>query len=221
PAELSDKFQQWKDEGHKMFKMKIGRSKKEDVDRLEAARKTIGEGELFVDANGAYFPKEAIEMAGILNHFEVKWFEEPVTSDNLRGMRFVKESIPAPIRVASGEYGFTPGYFKSMLDKTAVDVLQADATRCGGITGLLKAGELCEAFHLPISAHCAPSLHLHPSLSIQPMQHVEYFRDHVRIEKMFFDGYAEAREGKLKPDLSRNGLGLDFKFKDAQKYKIT
>ena len=80
-----------------------------------------------------------------------------------------------------------------------MDVLQADATRCGGFTGFLQAATLCEAQHFPLSAHCAPALHLHVGLRRHCLRHAEYFHDHVRIEKMLFDGVTEPVKGALKP----------------------
>lgn len=220
PQELKEKFQQWKDKGHHIFKMKIGRNKEHDIKRMEAARDTIGDAQLFVDANGAYFPTEAAAMAEILKEFDVKWYEEPVTSDDLDGLRFVRKKVAAGIRVTAGEYGFTPTYFNRMLAAKSVDVLQADATRCGGISGFLKVHALCEAYHMPFSAHCAPSLHMHPGVALQKMQHIEYFRDHVKIESELFEGFVHANNGKLFPDLSRPGFGIEFKNSDARKYLI-
>ncbi len=218
--ELSTRFRKLKEVGHKMFKMKIGRNKSDDFKRLEAARETIGSAQLFVDANGAYFPKDALQMAEEMKDFNISWFEEPVTSDDLEGMRFVRENVSHKTLVAAGEYGYDLTYFKRMLSEKAVDVLQADATRCAGITGFIKVNSLCEAFHIPLSAHCAPALHLHPSLAMQQIIHLEYFQDHVHIENLLFEGAPVAKNGKIAPDLSKNGMGLDFKFKDAEKYKI-
>ncbi|MGB7786628.1 MAG: enolase C-terminal domain-like protein, partial [Salinimicrobium sp.] len=220
PEELSEKFSEWKAEGHNRFKMKIGRNKKEDLQRLEAARKAIGKHQLFVDANGAYIPKEALAIAKEMQQFDVRWFEEPVTSDDPEGMHLVKEQVAAPVEVAAGEYGYTLDDFRSFLEKRAVDVLQADATRCGGITGFLKADALCEAFHVPLSAHCAPALHLHAALSSENIRHAEYFKDHVRLENELFEGCPVAKDGKLWPDLERTGMGLEFRFSDAEKYEI-
>ena len=220
PAELAEKFQEWKEQGHHMFKMKIGRNWGEDLERMSSARFAIGRSQLFVDANGAYHPKEALEMAQEMTAFDVRWFEEPVTSDDLEGMKFVRERLPVNNKLSSGEYGYTQSYFNRMLSAEAVDVLQGDATRCEGITGFLKAHSLCESFHRPFSSHCAPALHLHPALSLKNIIHMEYFRDHVLIERELFDGTPVAKDGKLKPDLSRPGLGLEFKHKDAAKYQI-
>jgi L-alanine-DL-glutamate epimerase-like enolase superfamily enzyme len=126
--------------------------------------------------------------------------------------------VPAPIEIAAGEYGYDPLYFRRMLGAQAVDVLQADATRCCGITGFLKAAALCDAEPLPLSAHCAPAIHMHPSCAARPVRHIEYFYDHVRIERMLFDGAIEPVNGVLYPDRSRPGLGLEFKRQDAQRY---
>jgi L-alanine-DL-glutamate epimerase-like enolase superfamily enzyme len=98
-------------------------------------------------------------------------------------------------------------------------VLQADATRCGGISGFLQAGYLCEAFQIPFSSHCAPALHLHAALSLPNFYIAEYFYDHQRIESLLFDGVSPPVNGLLLPDLSRPGFGLELKYKDAEKYK--
>jgi hypothetical protein len=71
-----------------------------------------------------------------------------------------------------------------------------------------------------LSGHCAPSIHAHPACAAPPLRHIEYFHDHVRIESMLFDGALPARDGALHPDLSRPGLGLEFKRADANRYAI-
>ena len=93
---------------------------------------------------------------------DVSWFEEPVSSDDLEGLRLMRDRAPPGMDISAGEYGYDSGYFRRMLQAGAVDVLQADATRCAGITGFMQAAALCQAFHLPLSSHCAPSIHVHP-----------------------------------------------------------
>jgi len=105
-----------------------------------------------------------------------------------------------------------------MIAAGAVDVLQADATRCCGITGFIKASALCESRSIPLSAHCAPSLHIALGCALLPMRHLEYFFDHVRVESMLFDGFAAPRDGALRPDLSRPGIGVELKERDAERY---
>jgi L-alanine-DL-glutamate epimerase-like enolase superfamily enzyme len=124
------------------------------------------------------------------------------------------------MEVTAGEYGYDAGYFRAMLEAGAVDVLQADATRCAGITGFMRTAALCEAFHVPLSSHCAPSIHAHPCCAAAPVRHVEYFFDHVRIERMLFDGALAPRDGMLQPDLSRPGLGLEFRAADARRFAV-
>jgi L-alanine-DL-glutamate epimerase-like enolase superfamily enzyme len=202
-----------------MVKMKIGREPAKDPERVGAARAAIGPGpSLFVDANGAYERKQALAQASRFAHYDVTWFEEPVTSDDLAGLRLLRDRGPAGMQIAAGEYGYDLVYFRRMLDAQAVDVLQADATRCGGISGFLAVDALCRASSLPLSAHTAPSIHAHACCASLAAINVEYFHDHERIEHMFFDGALTPTHGALHPDRSRPGLGLEFKRADAQRY---
>src|SRR5205085_5271079 len=108
---------------------------------------------LFVDANGTYSRKEALSQAQAFEQFNVRWFEEPVSSDDLEGLRFIRDREPAGMEIAAGEYGYDIDYFQRMLDAKAVDVLQADATRCCGFTGFLQTATLCDAHYIPLSSH--------------------------------------------------------------------
>jgi L-alanine-DL-glutamate epimerase-like enolase superfamily enzyme len=219
--QLREQLGGWVAEGISRVKMKVGRDRETDVTRVRAAREAIGpEAELFVDANGAYTRKQALAFAGAFAGSGVTWFEEPVSSDDLAGLRLLRDRGPAGMDVAAGEYGYDLFYFRRMLAAGAVDVLQADATRCAGITGFLRVGALCEAEPIPLSAHTAPSIHAHPCCALIPAVHVEYFHDHARIERLLFDGALAPRGGILRPDLSRPGLGLDFKRADAARFMV-
>lgn len=199
--------------------MKIGRNAKADRERVRLARRTIGAGTaLFVDANGAYTRKQALAQAEVFTDSGVAWFEEPVSSDDLKGLRQIRDRAPATMEIAAGEYGYTTDYFRRMIEAGAVDVLQADATRCGGITGFLEAAALCTAHHLSLSAHTAPLLHAHVCCTATPVRHLEYFHDHVRIERLFFDGVLEPVKGELRPDLSRPGMGMELKKKNVERF---
>lgn len=209
----------WAHEGMGAVKMKIGRDAQRDEERVRAAREAIGPRvRLYVDANGAWSPRQALEQTDILARYDVRWFEEPVSSDNLEGMRFVRDRAPARMEITSGEYCYRIFDFQRMLTAGAVDVLQADSTRCGGFTAFLQAAALCEAHNLPLSSHTAPSLHVHAACAAIPFTEIEYFHDHIRIERMFFDGLPELRNGNLYPDLSRPGNGLVLRRADAEKY---
>ncbi len=218
---LQEQLGGWVAEGIPRVKMKIGRDPQADPDRVAAAREAIGDkAELFVDANGAYSRKQALAFSYIFSELDVSWFEEPVTSDDLDGLRLLRDDGPPGMDIAAGEYGYDITYFHRMLSAGAVDVLQADATRCGGYTGFFQAAALCEAHHLPLSSHCAPALHLPVGCAARPFRHAEYFHDHVRIEQLLFDGVPAPNDGALHPALDRPGNGLLFKQKDAEKFKV-
>ena len=217
--QLAKQLSGWVSEGIPRVKMKIGRDAKRDVHRVAVARDAIGPAaELFVDANGAYSRKQAIAQAQIFAQQNVSWFEEPVSSDDLDGLRLLRDRVPAAMDIAAGEYGYDIFYFRRMLAAGAVDVQQADITRCGGVTALLQVGALCQAYNLPLSGHTAPSLHTHVGCAIPAFRNLEYFHDHVRVERMLFDGFPQLVDGELRPDLSRPGIGLELKRADAERY---
>jgi L-alanine-DL-glutamate epimerase-like enolase superfamily enzyme len=218
---LREQLGGWSAEGISRVKMKVGREPAMDLARVRAARGAIGQtDELFVDANGALSRKQALAFAEAVADLGVTWFEEPVSSDDLEGLRLLRDRGPAGMSIAAGEYGYDLFYFRRMLDAGAVDVLQADATRCAGITEFLRVGALCAAAPVPLSAHTAPSLHAHPCCAVAAAVHVEYFHDHARVERMLFDGALTPRGGSLFPDLTRPGLGLDFKRADAERWAV-
>lgn len=220
-AQVRDQFCGWTEQGITAVKMKIGQEPAKDVARVRAAREAIGrEIDLYVDANGAYTRKQALAFAGEFALMFVRWFEEPVSADDLEGLRLIRDQGPAGMNIAAGEYGYDPFYFRRMLQAGAVDVLQADATRCGGITGFLEAGSLCYAHNLPFSFHCAPALHASVACAVPCFFIGEYFFDHARIEEMFFDGLPALVDGALKPDRSRLGLGLELKRADMKRYAV-
>lgn len=220
-GQMENQLLEWMAAGITRVKMKVGRDAVADRGRVVAAREVVGnEVELFVDANGGYTRKQALAQAEVFAEHEVTWFEEPVTSDDLDGLRLIRDRGPAGMAIAAGEYGYEADYFRRMLQAGAVDVLQADATRCGGYTGFLQASALCEAFHLPLSSHCAPALHLPLGCACSAFCHAEYFYDHSRIESLLFDGVPAPLRGALFPDLSSAGNGLIFKRSDAEKYRL-
>jgi L-alanine-DL-glutamate epimerase-like enolase superfamily enzyme len=218
--ELEAQLGGWVEAGIGQVKMKVGSQPEEDPQRVRAARAAIGpDAKLFVDANGAYDRKQALALAEVFAREGVSWLEEPVSSDDLEGLRLLRDRVPPGMEVAAGEYGYTPGYFRRMLDAGAVDVLQVDGTRCGGITGFVRAAALCEAFQVPISAHTAPAIHAHPCCAVPGLRHIEYFHDHVRIEGMFFDGGPVLRDGALWPDPAAPGHGLTLREPDVERYR--
>jgi L-alanine-DL-glutamate epimerase-like enolase superfamily enzyme len=220
--ELRAQLSGWIEMGIPRVKMKIGRDAAADLERVAIARDTIGAApELFVDANGGYECKQAVAQAERFAEWRVSWFEEPVYHGDLGGLRFCRDHAPATMEISVGEYGYEPSTFAAIADAGAADVLQADATRCEGITGLLIVDALCETRAIPLSTHCAPSLHAHPACAAKRVRHVEYFHDHARIEQLLFDGVLTPVDGALHPDLTRPGHGLALKRADARRYEIS
>jgi len=215
---LAEQLGGWVQEGIPRVKMKLGREPQRDPARLDAAREAIGDDtELFVDANGAFSRAEALKWAERYAHgWDVRWFEEPVSSADFEGLRLLRERGPGRLEIAAGEYAYVPADFCNLLG--CVDCLQADVTRCGGITGLLGVAALGEAHQLDVSGHCAPALSAHALCAVPRLRHLEYFHDHVRIERMLFDGTLDPEDGALRPDRSRPGHGLELKRADAERW---
>jgi L-alanine-DL-glutamate epimerase-like enolase superfamily enzyme len=219
--QLREQLSGWAErDGCRWVKMKIGADPARDPSRVAAARAAIGERGLFVDANGAYEVKQALDLAKRFAGEGVGWFEEPVSSDDLPGLTLLRRRAPAGMEIAAGEYGYRPDDFRRWIEGPAVDVLQADVTRCGGVSAFLAVGALCEAHHIDLSGHCAPALHLAVACALPRLRHLEWFHDHVRIESMLFDGAPSPRDGVIAPHLDRPGFGLVFKAPDAQRFAV-
>ena len=158
-------------------------------------------------------------MAQAFEQSGVTWFEEPVSSDDLEGLRLVRDRAPAGMEVTAGEYGYDLPYFRRMLMAGAVDCLQADVTRCGGVTAFLRVGALADAHGVDLSSHTAPQVSAHAGVCVWHLRHLEYFADHVRIESMLFDGALTPVGGGLRPDPDRPGLGIELRRGDAERFR--
>jgi len=221
---LRRQVESWTGElGITRVKIKIGESSGTDVVRdLDRVRQVLAlvrqETEVFVDANGGYSRKQAIRVGRELDELGVSWFEEPVSSDDLAGLRLVRDALACD--VAAGEYGSDLTYFDRMLGAGAVDCLQADVTRTAGITEWLRIAALAQAAGVELSAHCAPTLHLHVASAVTGLRHIEWFSDHVRLEALMFDPGPRVRDGVMRPDTGRPGLGVELRTSDADTYRV-
>jgi L-alanine-DL-glutamate epimerase-like enolase superfamily enzyme len=219
---LAGQLAGWVEQGIGRVKLKISRNPADDPARLRAVRAAIGdEPELFADSNGALTRKQGSYWARRLHEeWDVRWFEEPVSSDDRAGLRQIRDTSPGGIEITAGEYGFVLRDFADLLEAGAVDCLQADVTRCCGITGLLQVAGLAAAHHVDLSAHCAPAISAHAFCAVPGLRHLEYFHDHVRVESLLLDGTLAPDGGHLRPDLSRPGHGLALKRVDAEEYRV-
>lgn len=204
-------------------KIKVGEAwgsrPERDMARARFARAVIGDGvALFVDANGGYSRKQAVRIGRqLVDEAGVSWLEEPVSSDDLAGLREVRDQVA--VDVAAGEYGYDETYFARIVAAEAVDCLQIDVTRCGGYTTWLRAAAIAGAQGIEVSAHCAPNLHAHVGVSVPHMRHIEYFHDHHRIETLLFDGALDPKGGRLVPHPDVPGHGMALKESVAAPYR--
>ncbi|MFF2545107.1 enolase C-terminal domain-like protein [Kitasatospora sp. NPDC058063] len=220
--QLAEQLAGWVEQGFHRFKIKIGESwgrrERRDLERTEQARQAVGDdAALYVDANGAYTRKQAVRVGRALAGLGASWFEEPVSSDDLTGLAHVRDAVTCD--VAAGEYGYDLPYFARMA--SAVDCLQADVTRCGGITVWLRAAALAQAHGLQLSGHCAPHVHAHAAAAVPNLRHLEWFHDHVRIENLLFEGTLSPDGGLVRPGHSGEpGLGLALRTEVAERYRV-
>jgi L-alanine-DL-glutamate epimerase-like enolase superfamily enzyme len=175
------------------------------------------EVEVFVDANGGYDAGAAVRVARALDGLGVTWFEEPVSSDDHRGLRRVRDSTA--IDVTAGEYGDSLAYFDHLLADEAVDCVQVDVTRCGGYTEWLRIAALAAAHGLEVSGHCAPSLHAPVAAATPNLRHLEWFADHVAIEGRFLEPGLDPSGGRVTP-LPDAGHGYRIREPDLATYRV-
>lgn len=211
-ARLGRQLSGWVEAGFRQVKIKVGRDPRPDPHRLALARELIGpEVALYVDANGGYHRSEALAWARRFADAGVTWLEEPVSSDDVEGLRWLRSRVPAGLAVAAGEYVTDLRSARALVEGGGVDVLQLDATRCGGITGFLDAEVLARAHHVPVSAHCAPSLHLAVAAAVPELRHIEWFHDHVVIERELFGAIPEPEGGAVPVDRAHLGHGFELR----------
>ena len=213
----------WLERGFDRVKIKIGESwgtaEARDLSRTGLAREVVGDRvDLLVDANGGYTAKQAVRVGRRLDDLGVVWFEEPVSSDDLAGLRLVRERLDCD--VAAGEYGSRIHDFAALCRAEAVDCLQVDASRCGGVTEWLRAAAVAAAHDLEVSAHCVPGLHAHLGPATPNLRHLEWFHDHERMERRLFEGTVTPRDGRVRPDLGAPGHGLTLREADVADLRI-
>jgi L-alanine-DL-glutamate epimerase-like enolase superfamily enzyme len=220
---LRDQLHGWAADGFPAVKIKIGEdwgsNEARDLERMEQARAAIGpDVQLFVDANGGYTRDQVRRLAPALNDRGIAWWEEPVSSDDHEGLRKARELFAGDI--AAGEYGYDLAYFRQLCDARAVDCVQVDVTRCGGITELLGIAALAAEYQLEISGHCAPHEHAAVLAAVPNLRHLEWFHDHVRIERLLFDDGPELVKGELVLDKDAPGHGMAWRAADAEPYRV-
>lgn len=222
--------------GYNAIKLKIGRGQgrlQEDLDSVTAVRDAIGpQVTLMVDANSGYRLADAVRVARHLEHFGVAWFEEPLPPDDLDDYRALRAKVDIPI--AAGEAWFTRFDFREAFVKEAVDIVQPDVSRCGGISEARKIAWMASAFHCDYAPHTGQSsmvcltASLHLAGSMPNVLTYEFISSdwspdtpnplRTELGTPTLDSF---REGALVSLPTGPGLGVDIDWEKVERYTVT
>ena len=152
PKKLAEESKSLVNQGFTALKLRIGKGLKEDLQSLEAVRAVIGDDvDIIVDANCAFNYIEALQMSGELEKFNILWFEEPLPYNDITGYHLLSQQSRVPI--AAGENFFTSQSFQNMMSVNALNILQPDCCKVGGLMEAYKVACLASSYNLPCAPH--------------------------------------------------------------------
>jgi L-rhamnonate dehydratase len=230
--QLAAEARRYKDEGYKAMKLRFGwgpndggAGMQRNVDLVRAVRETVGdEIDVMADAYMGWTLDYAKRMLPLLEPFHLGWLEEPVIPDDIHGYAELRRSGHIPI--ASGEHEFTIYGFRELLEARAVDYIQFDTNRVGGITQARKISALAEAYSIPVVPHAGQMHNYHVVMASLNSPMAEYFPV-VDVEvgnELFwyiFDGEPRAKDGFIDLDENTPGLGLAINEKSlAENFEV-
>jgi L-alanine-DL-glutamate epimerase-like enolase superfamily enzyme len=213
PAALVEEARALVDAGYRAVKLRFGDSAQRDVERLEAIRKAFPSLTVMVDANTGYSVDDVRKVMPALEANDVAWLEEPFPPHDYRSYRTASGFGRVPL--AAGENHFTRFEFNRLLEDGAINVLQPDLSKTGGITEALRIAAMASAYKLTINPHTSAS-GLNMSASIQFLCAIDnggYFEADVAKENLFRDELVERPDrldgaGCVVP-AERPGLGVE------------
>ena len=222
-ADLTANMTAFVEQGVKRVKMKVGkdfgRSEREDIERVAAVREAVGDNvALYIDANSAYYPKQAIYMAEEFARYQVGWFEEPVLADDVDGLAEVRRAIPIP--VATGENEYTKHGFRQLITGGGVDIVQPDVGHVGGVTEWMKVAQLAHAFNLPVAPHAMEVVHLHLACATPNLKVVESLDIEAQTDRVWYTEVPQQEDGMLSPFPDKPGLGLELDPYAVEKWSV-
>jgi L-alanine-DL-glutamate epimerase-like enolase superfamily enzyme len=191
-AQLQDEALRLLDQGYSALKMKVGLADmNEDYRRVSAVRHAIGDDTLLmVDANQKWDLMQASLAADLLEDLRLGWLEEPLHPDDISSHRALKERTSIPI--ALGEHVYTTHAFRDYMASGAVDVIQVDVCRVGGVTPWLEVAAMAHAYGIRVCPHCGDLMQVHQHLvkaianswylEVIPLWETGPFRHQIRIE---------------------------------------
>ncbi len=217
--ELAEEARRYKDQGYRAMKLRFGwgpvdgaEGMRHNIDLVRTVREAVGDGvDVMADAYMGWTLDYAKRMLPLLERFNLRWLEEPVIPDDIHGYAALKAYGCVPI--AGGEHEFTLYGFREMLDAQAVDYIQFDTNRVGGITQARKIAALAEAHSIPVVPHAGQMHNYHvvmASLNSPIAEHFPLVDVEVGNELFWyiFDGEPKARDGYVDLDEHTPGLGL-------------
>ncbi|MBK9166272.1 MAG: mandelate racemase/muconate lactonizing enzyme family protein [Bryobacterales bacterium] len=220
--ELAREYAIYVEKGFTAVKLKVGKfTPAEDAARMKTVRQTVGDGvEILLDANGGWWDSNAaIAALRRLEEHRPYWIEEPVRADNIAAMARIAEALDWP--VATGELEATRWAFAELLARRAADILQPDATVCGGVSEWLKIAHMAAAFDIPVAPHYNWDVHTQLVASIPNALFVEYFvrETGVKLFDDLLENPMEAKDGWIEPRTDP-GFGLRFREDQVSRYRI-
>lgn len=229
--ELQSEAQRYKDEDYKAMKLRFGwgpidgaEGMQKNLELVRAVREVVGDCvDLMADAYMGWTLDYAKRMLPLLEPFQLRWLEEPVIPDDTRGYKELKSYGRVPI--AGGEHEFTIFGFRELLENSALDYIQFDTNRVGGISQARKICALAESFQVPVVPHAGQMHNYHVVMASLNSPIAEFFPK-VEVEvgnELFwyiFDGEPEPVNGFIDLDDAKPGLGLTVNEDSLKRFKV-
>ena len=230
--ELAREAKRYADEGYKAMKLRYGwgpldgaAGMQKNVALVRTVRETVGDGvDIMTDAYMGWNLDYAKRMLPLLEPYNLRWLEEPVIPDDIRGYAELKSYGRIPI--AGGEHEFTLFGFQQLLEARAVDYIQFDTNRVGGITQARKIAALAEAHQVPVIPHAGQMHNYHIVMASLNSPMAEFFPK-VDVEvgnELFwyiFDGEPIPKDGFIDLDENVHGLGLTVNEESLKQFHVT
>jgi L-rhamnonate dehydratase len=229
--QLAGEARRYKEDGYRAMKMRFGwgpvdgaAGMERNLDLIRTIRDVIGyEIDLMTEAYMGWTLEYARRMVPLLEPFRVRWLEEPVIPDDIHGYAALKALGRVPI--AGGEHEYTIYGFRQLLEAQAVDYIQFDTNRVGGITQARKVAALAESFSVPVIPHAGQMHNFHIVMASFNSPMAEYF-PLVDVEignELFwyiFDGEPKAKDGFIDLSDTSPGLGLTIKEDALKQFEV-
>ena len=205
-ARLRSNAERAAEEGFAGMKMKIGRGRVEDAERIRAVRETLPDAmELFVDANCSLNIAEALRLVDEIDDVTLGWLEEPFEKGDYGAYADLRKQVNVPI--ALGENLYNETQFKQVLQQGAADVLQPDVSRVGGITPWIGVANAAQLWDVPVSPHYIEPIHVH---LVAPYDNVPYIEHHSTALNRVVESPLELDDGTfVPPDEPGHGVVFD------------